>query len=290
MGRIPFGEKGTTAGNLVEATRILVPRAGAPAIDLVARLPQNTRDWTVALHAILKGTGVPDDETVFFIDRLLVLLTSCPDRRLAEYEQITWWDFIGAQSRSKAYETLLAQGLTRSLVALEAKEGSTRTVGYTLLQLFGGIITPQGFDRLLTGPTNEVWLNPWIRYLESRGVRLLAETEARSFLVITGVVVEKNTTSRTLTADYYIAAIPVEIMAHLVSPELAAAAPSLANLSFSERAVDEWYSVLLEEGRATRTRSRNVCRFAMGIDVDFAETVLAQRPAFKLWRRICQDP
>ncbi len=235
MKRIPFGPNNTVVDNLVDATRILVARSGLPAIDLLARLPQVPQDWVVALHGLLTGIGVPNQEVMFFVDRLLVLLTSCPERRLKEYEQITWWNFIGAGQRSKEYQTLLAQGLTRSLVALRAEDGSTRTVGYILLQLFAGILSPTGFDRLLNGPTNEVWLSPWIDYLEKKNVTLESGVTIKQFLLgpsgITGVVAEQAGQPLTITADYYIAAMPIEIMSGLVTPAMAGRAPSLAGLS-----------------------------------------------------------
>ena len=72
---------------------------------------------------------------------------------------------------SKAYQAYLGQGLTRSLVAMRAEESSTRTVGTTQLQLLFGLISPdQVFDRLLAGPTHDVWIDPWTRYLEKLGV------------------------------------------------------------------------------------------------------------------------
>ncbi len=94
---------------------------------------------------MFSGIGVPDDEVLFFTDRLLVLLGSCPERRETEYEQLSWWDFIGAKDRSKDYQTLLAKGLTRSLVAVRAQEGYNRTAGYVLLQLLFGLLTYGGF-------------------------------------------------------------------------------------------------------------------------------------------------
>jgi len=82
MSRIPIGTR-TVADNLMNATRILVARAGLPSIELPARSPQNPADWAVALQTLFSGIGVPDDEVLFFVDRLLVLMTSCPERRLA---------------------------------------------------------------------------------------------------------------------------------------------------------------------------------------------------------------
>ena len=32
-------------------------------------------------------------------------------------------------------------------------------------------------DRLLDGPTNLVWIDPWCSYLESRGVQYVRESE-----------------------------------------------------------------------------------------------------------------
>ncbi len=235
MGRIPYNGVNTVADNLVEAKRILLTRAGLPPVDLLAQLPQVPQDWIVALHVLLTGIGVSDNEVLFFVDRLLVLLTTCPERRLKEYEQISWWNFIRAGDMSREYQTLLAQGLTRSLVALRADSGSTRTVGYILLQLFGGIISPQGFDRLLNGPTNDVWLSPWVTYLKGRNVTLESGVTIRQFQLgaagITGVIADQAGAALPITADYYIAAMPIEIMAGLVTPDLKSAAPSLSGLN-----------------------------------------------------------
>ena len=144
MMRIPFAGNGSVFKNLVNATRIEVARSGNVPLVLTARIPQDPQDWAVALHTMFTGIGVPDDEVLFFVDRLLVLLTSCPERRLAEYEKIPWWTFVGADTRSRDYQTLLAEGLTRSLVAMRAEDGSTRTVGYMLLQLLFGLLTTGG--------------------------------------------------------------------------------------------------------------------------------------------------
>jgi 15-cis-phytoene desaturase len=233
--RIPYSGNRSVEDNLVDAMRILLARAGLPSLDLLARCPQNSQDFVVALHTMLTGIGVPDNEVLFFVDRLLVLLTTCPERRVKEYEQITWWNFIGAEQRSKEYQTLLAQGLTRSLVALRAEDGSTRTVGYILIQLFAGIISPTGFDRLLNGPTNEVWLSPWVEYLRNKNVTLESGVTIKEFLVapsgVTGVVAEQAGQTVNITADYYIAAMPIEIMSGLVTQSMASLDPSLGGLS-----------------------------------------------------------
>ncbi|HEX4810767.1 MAG TPA: FAD-dependent oxidoreductase [Bryobacteraceae bacterium] len=235
MARIPFAGNISVFNNLVHATRIHVARAGLPPLILTARIPQSIEDWALSFKELFTGIGVPDEEVLFFVDRILALLTSCPERRIAEYESIPWWTFIDAANRSSAYQTLLGKGLTRSLVAVRAQEGSTRTVGYTLLQLLFGLLTYGGFDRLLNGPTDDVWITPWVTYLRQRGVDLQSGTTVRAFKTsaagIASVIAEANGASVEITADYYISALPVEIMTGLVDAPLKGLAPSLASLN-----------------------------------------------------------
>ncbi len=235
MRRTPYGAHGNTFENLAVATRILLARAGQTEITWLARTPRTLQDFRVFLLELLTPLGVPPQEVSFFISRLLILATSCEERRLAEYEGVPWWDFIQAPRMSSAYQVYLGQGLTRSLVAMRAEEGSTRTVGYILLQLFYGLISPDRvFDRLLSGPTNDVWLNPWTEYLQKLGVafhrdcRVVAiESDA---VRVTGAAIESGGQHSVITADYYIAALPVEVMTTLLTEDLKRAAPSLANL------------------------------------------------------------
>jgi 15-cis-phytoene desaturase len=235
MRRIPYGPHVSTYDNLAVATRMLLARAGQTEITWLARCPTNLEEFRLFLMELLTPFGVPVPEVSFFVSRILIVATSCPERRLTEYENITWWDFIAAPRMSRAYQAYLGQGVTRSLVAMRAEESSTRTVGTTQLQLLTGLISADRvFDRLLTGPTNDVWIDPWIAYLEMLGV-----TFHRSERV-TAIHAEGQRVSRVsldtadgpgdVAADYYIAAMPVEAMAALMTDELKRAAPSLAGL------------------------------------------------------------
>ncbi len=232
MRRIPYGDHGNTFDNLAVATRILLARAGQTEITWLARCPQNLEDLRVFLVELFTPLGVPAPELAYFVSRLLIVAASCPERRLAEFENIAWWDFIAAPRMSKTYQAYLGQGLTRSLVAMRAQESSTRTVGVTQLQLLYGLISPDHvFDRLLMGPTNDVWIDPWTVYLRKLGVEFHPEARVtaieRDGARVTGVTVASGPR---IEADYYLAALPVEVMASLLTEELKRAAPSIANL------------------------------------------------------------
>ena len=133
--------------------------------------------------------GIPLAEQLYFADRLLLLLTSCDKRRLEELEQQTWWRFSGAGSRSEAYGKFLADGLTRTLVAAKAREMSARTGGTILLQLLFDLSRPGGqADRVLAGPTNDVWIDPWLAHLRRLGVDYRLEHQVQAIHVRRGRV------------------------------------------------------------------------------------------------------
>jgi uncharacterized protein with NAD-binding domain and iron-sulfur cluster len=231
MRRIPYGSRGSAYDNLQVATRMLLARAGQTEITWVARSPANLEDLRDFIMELFTPFGVATDEVLFFVNRLLQVATSCPERRLAEYENSTWWNFIDAPHKSKAYQAYLGQGVTRSLVAMRAEESSTRTVGLTQLQLLYGLISPGGiFDRLLSGPTSDVWISPWADYLGKLGVRFHTASRVSQIQTdghrVTGAIVN----GAPVTADFYIAALPVEIMASLLTDDLKRAAPSMARL------------------------------------------------------------
>ena len=235
MRRIPYSAHGNTFDNLTAATRMLLARAGQTEITWVARCPSTPDDLRAFLIELLTPFGVPPDELAYFVSRLLIVATSCPERRLKEFENIAWWDFIGAQQRSAAYRAYLGQGMTRSLVAMRAEESSTRTVGNIQLQLLYCLISPDRvFDRLLAGPTNDVWIYPWTQYLEKLGVEFHRDSRMVEIQTdgakCTGATVESGGGRSQVTADYYVAAMPVEVMATLMTAPLKQAAPSLAKL------------------------------------------------------------
>jgi 15-cis-phytoene desaturase len=238
MSRIPFpGNKKGVFDNLTEASRGEMARYGKKPIVLVTRFPKNPADIEALLNEIFGGsdTGLSKEDMLFFSRRLWVLMTSCYERRLAEYEKISWWDFIGAEGRSTAYQQLLAIGLTRTLVAAKAKEASARTGGDIILQLIFDMTRPgTSSDRLLNGPTNDVWLDPWLAYLKEKGVNYQLNSVVEEIKCdgrfITGAIINQAGQKFEVKGDYFISALPVEVMSTKITQELLSADPSLKNI------------------------------------------------------------
>jgi uncharacterized protein with NAD-binding domain and iron-sulfur cluster len=252
MGRIPFGSGGTVADNLVDTTRCQLARFGRHAVDLTARAPRTINDVRVALDELgrfLGGDlGLTHDDLTFFASKVWQIVTSCRERRMTEYEKLGWWDFIGAEGRSLAYQKLLGHGITRSLVAAKARTASTKTIGDIFVQLLFDIVTPgPSTDRVLNGPTNDVWVDPWLEYLKAQGVQYHFDSKVTS-VTFDGEYVRDATITRsgstvTVSGDYFVFAMPVEDVIDLVTPAMIKAEPALAHL-FTLDDITEWMNGL----------------------------------------------
>jgi uncharacterized protein with NAD-binding domain and iron-sulfur cluster len=239
MRRIPYGrDGGRVVDNLVAAREVQIARADGDELISPAHLPRTFGDLHKAFRSLFQyatSIGIPAQHASHFVDRLLLLLTSCEERRFGDYEHQSWWEFSGAERRGGAYAKYLADGLTRTLVAARAREMSARTGGYTLLQLLFDLANPDGqADRVLNGPTSDVWIDPWLAHLQAQGVDFRFGHQVQAIHCsgsrVTGVTVVTEGQPATHDADWYVAALPVEVMRLVASEELRLTEPRLARL------------------------------------------------------------
>ncbi|MGC4020496.1 MAG: FAD-dependent oxidoreductase [Cyclobacteriaceae bacterium] len=227
MKRIPFEKnKNGVFDNLVATQRVMMARFGKPPLVNIVNFPKSLNDLIVAINAIVDSdTGLTKKDAEFFGEKLWQLMTSCYDRRSSDYERIGWWQFMDADHQSTAFNQYFVGGITRTLVAAKPKEVSTKTGGDILLQLLFLMGTPDAnSDRVLNGPTNDVWLYPWRDYLIKKGVEYFHDHSATKINVqdskITSVDFEYQGKTVNASGDYYISAVPVEVMSKLLTPEL----------------------------------------------------------------------
>jgi 15-cis-phytoene desaturase len=239
MRRIPYSTNANgVLDNLVRAPEASIAQERKPLYTFPTHEPETLDDWFLVLKDLFDQSelNLQPGEPAFFIYRLLDIMSMCTERRVARLEFKKWWHYIGAAHRSLQYQKLLARGLTRSLVAMRAEEACTRTVGTILIQMLMSLTSPSGtMDRVLNGPTSDVWIEPWVKYLDSRGVQFHNNASLQSFdfngTSIAGVTLMQGGTTIKAQGDYYIAAFPVEVASLLFTPEMKAAAPSISNLS-----------------------------------------------------------
>src|SRR3954468_4568375 len=261
---------------LVGSERVLLAQAdGRDELVTTAHLPESLEDFALVTRFVLQAArslGVPPDETAWFLERLLTLLTSCDERRLGQWELQSWWSFVGAEQRSPAFRKFLADGLTRTLVAARAREMSARTGGSILLQLLFDLTRAGGrADRVLDGPTSEVWIDPWAAHLEGLGVKFRRGAPVQGIQMAGGRVTGATVGGATVTADHYVAAVPVEVMRLLASPELRAAEPRLKRL---DKLVTRWMNGVMFYLREDVPMVKG---HAIYIDSEWALTSISQR-------------
>jgi uncharacterized protein with NAD-binding domain and iron-sulfur cluster len=236
MGRIPY-KQGTVADNLVPTTMMLLAQGGrkndlpAPTVP-----PSSVNDVVASLKFMREfvfGLGIPTHEFLDYTNGLLTLLVSCDKRRYSDWEEMSWWDFMDAGHKTKAFNKFLGDGITRCLVAARGREMSARTGGMISLRLMLNSGAPA--DRVLNGPTSEVWIDPWREYLGGLGVELRGGYRVDGIHCngreITGVTVAGPHGDERITADYYVAALPKEKLAPLISPQMRAADRRLGALN-----------------------------------------------------------
>jgi len=241
MKRIPFaGNKEGVYNNLVPTQRVVMGREGMDEIISLVNFPKSLADLKVMAKSIsTNNTGLTEADISSFMDKIWQLMTSCYGRRLQEYERLAWWEYTGADEHSEAYSEFFVGGITRTLVAAKPRLVSTRTGGDILLQLIFQMANPfTNTDRVLNGPTNEAWLFPWRDYLIQKGVHYHHHSLVKKINCeagdkekspkITGITFSNSAgEENTVSGDYYILAMPVEVTATLLNANILKSDPQL---------------------------------------------------------------
>lgn len=231
MGRVRSSDGKLVSEHLVSAAQFMMARSGGEDPVYFLKFPHTPADFLKELRALFNPLGIPIHELADFAGKIFHILKMCDERRIAELEKISWWEFLKAGNKSQAFQDLLARGMTRTLVALKAEEGSTRTVGTVLIQLlmdFGR----GDLDRLLDGPTSEVWLEPWREHVQKLGAKFVHGARVTSIQADSAHITKVTATladgsAEEYTADYFVSAVPLEVLRPLLTHEIKKLDPSL---------------------------------------------------------------
>ncbi len=192
-----------------------------------------TRPYDVleALELFFQELDFDQGDIGLFAAKILQFLTASDARRLGEYEHISWWTFLEGDLYSPRFQRQL-RAVPRTMVAMDPKHGSARSVGQVSMQLIldyadSGVNN----DRTMGGPTSEMWFDPWIAHLTTLGVQLHAGASVSAIHMagnaISGIELAGG---GTVTADYYVLAVPLDGVTHMITPQMGAADPALERL------------------------------------------------------------
>jgi 15-cis-phytoene desaturase len=184
-----------------------------------------------ALDLFFRELDFDPGDVALFTAKFLQFFTTGDARRLGEYEHISWWQFLEGDLYSKKFQRQL-RAVPRTMVAMDPQRGSALTLGSISMQLvLDYASTGVTNDRTMGGPSTEMWFEPWIAYLSSLGVRLHDSASVASIDTadgaITGVALQDGTRAH---ADFYVLAVPLDVVPTLITPAMGAIDPALERL------------------------------------------------------------
>ena len=174
------------ADNLVRANQNLFVHTSHDPVPALLRFPRNLRNLATlaGFPEHLFRIGLSASDVAFFFRKLGIFAASSEPDRIKHFEGITWWEFMEADARSDEFRAYLVTGITRNTVAAHPKLASAYTIASVALRTLLDTARPDlPVDRVLNGPTNEVWIDPWVEFLREQGVQFHPDAELESIEV-----------------------------------------------------------------------------------------------------------
>ncbi|MDX1511199.1 MAG: FAD-dependent oxidoreductase [Nitriliruptorales bacterium] len=257
--RIPFGSSPNgTFDNLVTAPQAVWARKGGRrnvTLPVSPRQPAHTPQQVIdTIIGLLVETDLPPDVAARFASRMAVYMSSCDERRLGQWERVPWSEFIRDSEEAGDVHRFFGLTFAQFLQAAKSDDASAH-FSARMFELFAYTVLGRGTDasllRVFDAPTNEAWIDPWIRELERLGVDLrLGHTVERLHLsdgmVRAATVTTKRGTTH-LTADWFVSALPIERAAGLWDRHVLRADPSLARIAALQTAWLNGLQIYLNE-------------------------------------------
>jgi uncharacterized protein with NAD-binding domain and iron-sulfur cluster len=135
---------------------------------------EELREYLEVLFGAREAGGLgftPRDATRMSLK--ILKFATASDARRREYEDISWWDFLDADTLSEGAQDTIRR-LPQALVAMNAEECDARTQWVPFIHILLDEVRTDAYrDGTLRGPTSEAWLLPWRRYLEAQGVEFV---------------------------------------------------------------------------------------------------------------------
>ncbi|MEV0064136.1 FAD-dependent oxidoreductase [Nocardia sp. NPDC050718] len=178
-------------------------------------------------------------EALFAAERLAVYISSCEERRLGQWERMSWSEFAGLDNASAEYHRFLGDGFLRTLMATQARACSAHSIGLTGEDFVRSLLNPDDDrdDRVLNGPTSATFIDPWVTHLRSLGVTFAFGAQLSGFDTdgahLRAATVTDHTGARhRVEADYYVCAIPPDKATAVFTADVLAADPRLDGVSW----------------------------------------------------------
>ncbi|MDB4932432.1 MAG: hypothetical protein JWM10_4916 [Myxococcaceae bacterium] len=149
------------------------PESYERLVNFPRRPPDSVHQTLGLIESFVRELGYSAQDVSRLTTKLFQYMTSSPERRAGEFEDLTWWDFIEGERFSDVCRRHMELG-PEVLGAMTASESEARTQGNCVTQLLIDQLSGRRLtDATLNGPTSVAWFDPWRDYLVYRGVKFI---------------------------------------------------------------------------------------------------------------------
>jgi len=135
MQRIPVGGGRSVADRLKPTTESAVALVDNDTwYRFFRRPPERPLEILEALELFFKTLDFDAADFSLFGAKIMQFFSSCEARRFGRYEQQSWWQFLQGDDYSRKFQRQL-RAIPRTMVAMDPKRGSARTIGTISTQL-----------------------------------------------------------------------------------------------------------------------------------------------------------
>jgi uncharacterized protein with NAD-binding domain and iron-sulfur cluster len=164
----------TVLDNLIE-TNAQIFAGALTSSGLTRSRPRSVESFRAEVTKLLCDLEFGAKDIVAFQAKLFRYMTTSTARRAAEYENVSWWEFLtrGGVSYTANFERFI-KAAPQALVAMDAETCDARTQGNIVTQLLlDQLLDSEYTDSTLNGPTSDAWLDRWREHLHHQGVTFL---------------------------------------------------------------------------------------------------------------------
>jgi uncharacterized protein with NAD-binding domain and iron-sulfur cluster len=298
--RIPVGDGRTVLDNLTiggrAARSTLCFRGDTISLPFSSRHRWsqwlNPRTILLALvNARRAFKDIPRRDFALLASKVLAVYTSGPQRQWKQLEYLPLSDFLRTERLSERARELVE-------VAIQAQTPPASRMNTRLFS--EGLLRPMVADYVFkrrsstlrelyysnSGPTNEIWFDPWAEHLTSLGVKIhtgqqLVELSTGPDAIASATVTDHSGRRIEVVADHYVLAMPADKVAPLISEQIAKMDPALGRI---ERIEPTWLGAIQIYLKKPQPKI-HMCTMAMSSPW----TIFAVNVTNKMWRRDFPD-
>ena len=203
MSEIPISEDKTVLDNLQPVNNYTILRQNGTQIVF----DSSVSVWKKLLNIFKITRKFTIKDYLIILKLFLYTKTSC-SARIISLDTIAWYYYVSGFSSEAKKFLVNPIGIFYGMEVKRMSTTSVLSLADNFLQFTTG--APFSFSAM-KGPTNDAWLNPWVKYLTDKGVNFQFNTEIHGIDCDShGNITKVFTSDGDIKADIFVSSLPTE--------------------------------------------------------------------------------